>query len=311
MPAHKERRRLAFVDRAFVRRLRTSGVVGGTVLNILRLLRLNESALRMIHRADLEHCREFFNTGENQRRIDSICRSLGDEQSVVTFLRAIRYQQSYRRCDAPKYTRDQYFADGVVSLSDTEVFVDCGAFTGDTVKVFLAECGGRYSRIVCFEPDPKNFAKLAKKTRKHKGLSLIQAGVWKESGTLQFIDGLEVASRVADANYSGHRVLVDVAAIDATEACRGVTYLKMDVEGAETEALLGAEETIRASRPKLAISIYHKPEDMLDIPEHLHSTFPGYKLYVRHHSPEAGDTVLYAIPDRWPGPSGRALAGDG
>ena len=77
-----------------------------------------------------------------------------------------------------------------------------------------------------------------------------------------------------------------------------MTYLKMDIEGAEMEALRGAEKTIRAFSPTLAISIYHSPEDMMDIPEYVHSTFPAIS-YTYGPSREAYETVLYAIPNRW------------
>lgn len=71
--------------------------------------------------------------------------------------------------------------------------------------------------------------------------------------------------------------------------------IKMDVEGAELESLKGARETILRNRPKLAICIYHKPEDMTEIPLYIKSLVPEYKFFVRHHSNYFAETVLYAI----------------
>jgi hypothetical protein len=76
-----------------------------------------------------------------------------------------------------------------------------------------------------------------------------------------------------------------------------VTFIKMDVEGAELNALKGAEKTILKDKPKLAICIYHSNEDMVCIAEYIHNLAPEYKLYVRQHFlfPSAAETVLYAI----------------
>ena len=75
-----------------------------------------------------------------------------------------------------------------------------------------------------------------------------------------------------------------------------VTFIKMDIEGAEYEALLGAKETIQKNKPKLAISIYHKPEDIISIPKLIKSMVPNYRLYIRHYSNADNETVLYANP---------------
>ena len=76
----------------------------------------------------------------------------------------------------------------------------------------------------------------------------------------------------------------------------GVTFIKMDIQGSELAALHGAENTIRKSKPKLAICIYHKPEDLITIPQYIYSVMPDYKLYLRNHQFISKETVLYAIP---------------
>lgn len=287
-----------FVNRPFVRRIRATGAISGTALKVLRLLHLHLPALRAIHRPEIEHSKKYYSKKDNVRRIDKICGILEDEKSVDAFLHMIRFQRGYRKEDAPEYADGHYFPDDIVTLTDHEVFVDCGAFTGDTVKTFVKKCNGRYSRIVCLEPDASNAKKLLRRTKKYDKVALVRAGAWKENGVLSFNGGMGYVSKIADAHTEGRLVALEVVAIDEIEACQGVTYLKMDIEGAEMDALLGAEETIRTFSPKLAISIYHSPEDMLDIPEYLHANFPGYRFHVRHHAhDEAAETVLYAIPD--------------
>lgn len=75
-----------------------------------------------------------------------------------------------------------------------------------------------------------------------------------------------------------------------------MTFIKMDIEGAELEALHGCRDTIIKYRPKLAICVYHKPEDIIEIPSYIHEIVPEYKLYLRHHSKDLSETVLYALP---------------
>ena len=74
-----------------------------------------------------------------------------------------------------------------------------------------------------------------------------------------------------------------------------VTLIKMDIEGAELQSLKGAKRIIQHDKPKLAICIYHKPEDMVEIPLYIKELVPEYKLYIRHHSSNVSDTVLYAV----------------
>lgn len=85
-------------------------------------------------------------------------------------------------------------------------------------------------------------------------------------------------------------------ALDDYLAGRQVTFLKMDVEGAEEEVLKGARNTIMQQHPRLAVSVYHKLSDIQTLPELILSYYPGYRLYLRHYSFSDYDTVLYALP---------------
>lgn len=86
-----------------------------------------------------------------------------------------------------------------------------------------------------------------------------------------------------------------MTSIDEELEGKRVTFIKMDVEGAELAALQGAQHVIRKQHPKLAICVYHKPEDIIDIPSYILSLDPGYRLFLRHYSPFEDETVLYAI----------------
>ena len=126
---------------------------------------------------------------------------------------------------------------------------------------------------------------------------MIKAAAWNSDTELCFEKGREkkhgqgIASCVSDCGS----VKVKARSIDSVLDGEKCTFIKMDIEGSELNALRGAEKTIKKYHPKLAICIYHKPEDIVDIPRYLHQICPGYKMYLRHYSNCDVETVLYAI----------------
>ena len=101
---------------------------------------------------------------------------------------------------------------------------------------------------------------------------------------------------VSDDCEAGESIVrIPVVDIDSVPECQNATWIKMDIEGAEMAALKGARNTILRNKPKLTISIYHSDEDMIRIAEYIHELVPEYRLYIRHHSSNKAETVLYAI----------------
>lgn len=176
-----------------------------------------------------------------------------------------------------------------------EIFIDCGAYDGETIKGFIEFSEGKYDKIYSFEPIP-GYYKNTLQNIKNAGIQkveLIQKGVWSSKAVFNFTDAGQ-ASRINDSGT----IPVEVVAIDEIiPKNEKVTFIKMDVEGAEFEALKGAENTIRRCRPNLAICIYHKPTDVVEIPALITHFFSGYKFYIRHHHLILlEETVLYALP---------------
>ena len=126
-------------------------------------------------------------------------------------------------------------------------------------------------------------------------IHFIEKGCWSKDGILTFYDAQSSSRIVGDAQISNEYISVPVCSIDSE--LKGVvpTFIKMDIEGAEMEALWGAVEIIKSFKPRLAISVYHKPEDMTDIMEYLLQINPDYKFYLRHYSSCCWETVLYAL----------------
>lgn len=173
-----------------------------------------------------------------------------------------------------------------------EIVVDAGSFDGQTESEIMKWGGENIKKIYAFEPDPDNIIKCREYFRKHKlqCVELIEKGTWNKSTSMKIQNGGTAGSKVsADGNKN-----VSLIKIDEAVGNDKVTFIKMDVEGAELKSLQGAKETIKRNKPRLAVCIYHKDKDLYEIPEFIHSLVPEYRFYIRHYSSNDWETVLYA-----------------
>ena len=184
-----------------------------------------------------------------------------------------------------------YFPSDLCPLLEDDVFVDCGAFDGDTVDLFLRECGGHFSAVVAFEPDFRNFARLREKMGNTAAISLRHAATGAVDGKARLVAEGGPASAIGDGDEE-----VDCVTLDEALAGCLPTYLKMDIEGAELDTLSGATRIIRDESPVLAICCYHRQDHLWKIPLFIHSQNAGYRFHLRPHDREMWDLVCYAIP---------------
>ncbi len=190
----------------------------------------------------------------------------------------------------------QYFED-FMCCNDGETFIDAGALNLNTTMQFMKHCmkyGVTDSKVIAFEPDVISFKKMQKiiKDKHIENVEVVNAGLYSSNTILQF-NLLGNGSSSISENGSTN---VNVVMLDSKIQDK-VTFIKMDIEGAELEALKGCQKTILKYKPKLAICVYHKPEDIIKIPLYIKSLVPEYKLYMRHYSNSVNETVLYAIVD--------------
>ena len=196
--------------------------------------------------------------------------------------------------------KNQYFAADIISFQDNEVFLDCGSYGFETSKNLLSKCA-TVKTIYAFEPIASDELKENIRACPHSDARLVEAAVWNEKGEIDFIQEDKMGSYIDGARgfrCSPTREKTRVKTVkldDIVDPDVEVTLIKMDVEGAELMALRGAERIIINQKPKMAISIYHKPEDLTEIPRFIKTLVPEYRLYVRHYSPVAWETILYAV----------------
>ncbi len=235
---------------------------------------------------------------------------LEDDFSKATYANMILARMGKAAQD-PAFTRSGQTYFGIPEferIKFDEVFVDCGAYVGDTIEHFLTVRLGECSKIFAFEPADKNFRALSIRTNRLKdewGLSdnqiaLIQAGVGEENyqTSLKSTMANDYATCVTfsvEQKCTGVGGGIPVVSLDSYFCEQAISFLKADIEGYEWKMLHGAEQVIKRDQPKLALSIYHSAFDMYRIPLWLQSKSPDYKLFVRQHYPcEPWDTVLYA-----------------
>jgi FkbM family methyltransferase len=224
---------------------------------------------------------------------------LDDEESRGEYLLQLSYLLSamdYLEVARPP-AREWYFPRQLVELSPEEVFVDCGAYDGDTIVNYLEACGGSFGKIVAFEPDPLAFARLhdlvedlAPTARSR--IDLRKTAVGAKATTLRFEGGGTPGSRVAEDGS----LAVECVPLDAALQGSPPTFIKMDIEGGEEEALRGATQIIRAHRPILAICVYHLQAHLYRLPLLIRDICHDYRLFMRRLGND-GDLVCFAVPN--------------
>jgi len=182
-----------------------------------------------------------------------------------------------------------------MNFSENETIVDCGAFTGDTLEQYYNQVGS-FNYYYALEPNPYNSEKLRDKVKNLRlnNVDIIEVGSWNEKGKLTFfLNGDQTNLTFDKESQSASNINVDT--IDNICKCNA-SFIKMDIEGAEKQAILGAVNTISTQRPKLAISVYHKKDDLISIPKIIKSLYPDYQFYFRLHHHLGMDAILYAVP---------------
>lgn len=188
-----------------------------------------------------------------------------------------------------------YFDRIIIKLTNNEVFVDCGGYTGDTVESFILHSHNQYKKIFLFEPDESIIKTAQENLKKYPDIFFINKGIGKMNGKL-FFD--EKGSIGGGSIVTHGKTEITITSLDDTVSSFQPTYIKMDIEGSEMHALQGAVETISSCRPKLAISVYHHPYDIFKITEYMQNLQLNYEFYLRHYSRMYDDTVLYCIPNQ-------------
>jgi FkbM family methyltransferase len=222
-----------------------------------------------------------------------------DDESRRQFVAHIRFRLLLAFDALPEGADGDYFsAEFLAPLPADTTFVDCGAYDGDTIRLFLQHRKDGFREILAFEPDPGNYARLRSYV----------AGLPTAIGRLITTYPMGVGARRERATFSatgnmgasfdgaGNCVVETIALHEVIPGDLRSLFIKLDVEGAEDAALAGAEPLIRGAKPLLAVSVYHRPDDLWTIPLDLHAMNPDYRLFLRTLGHDGTDVICYAVP---------------
>jgi FkbM family methyltransferase len=216
-----------------------------------------------------------------------------DDKSRTEYIKQIDFRRSgsalLPRENDPANT---YFDSSVYKILRNERFVDCGAFDGDAIRALTEHIGAFPEFVHAFEPDPANLAILNDYATGNTAITVHNCALGSSPGTMKFTAQGDVASKVS---ASGDHT-VRIYTLDSVLSDFHPTLIKMDIEGSEADAIVGATAIIKFDAPVLAICLYHKLSDIWRIPALVHSINPDYKLYLRRYAQDCWETVLYAVP---------------
>jgi len=237
------------------------------------------------------HIEKLNSMKDNLLRLIKICED--DESKKVCLETAEKwFDEAHKKISV---VPNQYFMKDIMNLGNRESFVDIGAFDGDTIDEFLMQVDHQYDAIYALEMDRKIYEKLVNKVQAlpedlKKKIFLFQLGAWDTEKTISYNSNMTSSVINPDGDE-----LANVKPLDDILQGKKITFIKMDIEGAELNALYGSQKLIRRYKPKLAICTYHKTEHLWEIPFYIKQLYPEYKIYIRHHDFDEHETVCYAV----------------
>lgn len=228
-----------------------------------------------------------------------------DRKSVITY-NALLYTMltgDTKSC-MEVMEKDMYFSLPEFSGTFDEIFVDAGAFTGDSVERFIWENLGTFQHIYAFEPGDRQFKALEVRMERlykewgieREKVSLEKKGVSNKESKMSCIYTDDYAIRHTLSSEEGKNS-VETCTLDGYLAGKAVSFIKVDIEGMEMQFLEGAKNTIMQYKPKMALCAYHYPCDLYSIAKYVKQLVPEYKFKLRLHAPFFGDFVLYCYLD--------------
>lgn len=270
-------------------RLRKLGFTNVAPFMLLQALDPARFPPHMFHRGLLE------DLAENLPRYRELAEAVADDHSRAVLAAVIEYRLNADPAVLEPIVEWELYGPGnLLDYGGDEVYVDAGAFDGDSIRLFIKRVDGRFDKVIAFEPDPVTFGRLQANFTAEPRVHPIQAGLHRAKATLRFDDAGTRGSVLVEAGG----ITVPVVGLDEVLKGERVTYIKMNIEAAEIEALAGGAAAIRQWKPKLAISAYHMPDHLWRVPATIRGLVPDYRIFFRQHDGGIIETVTYALPSK-------------
>lgn len=233
---------------------------------------------------------------DNEKDIRHCFRLFADDASRREFVEQLRFRYwlDSESMSPSKLAKQTYF---LVPAHKDEVFADCGALDGDSIRAFIDHSGGHFEHVIGFEPDPNSnkllvsyLASLPEPMRSHA--TAFPYAVGSRNEWVEFNVTSSAASRIS----TGGSAKVECRKLDDVPWPISPTYIKMDIEGAEPEALAGGRQLLATKLPVLAVCVYHRSQHLWEIPSHMHSISDSYDIFLRRYAEDCWELVCYAVP---------------
>jgi FkbM family methyltransferase len=234
-----------------------------------------------------------------RKAISRLFDMLADDESRRVLVAKLRFYLTLEKdlIETMRSTERIYFDPTIYSLHDDEIVVDGGAFRGDTLAQFLNACRGKFRRYYAFEPDPEVFETLKRVALSEpEKINCLRVGLFDKVGNVSFNVSGGVDTRIAEKSSAPSVRLPVLDLSSYFDSREPPTLIKMDIEGAETAALHGARALLKKASIRLAVSAYHSPKDLWEIPLIISDLVPNHRIFLRHYTREVDDTVCYGIP---------------
>ncbi|MFA6988606.1 MAG: FkbM family methyltransferase [Candidatus Gastranaerophilaceae bacterium] len=244
------------------------------------------------HESLLKIKKDLLDIVENKNKYIESYNLFKDDESKELFSTIINYRTTldFNTLKSTYLSRKNiYFENGIINLSTDEVFVDGGAYDGSTSLDFINRTQNSYKKIYVFEPCESFMQNSIQSLKNYKNIEFVKQGIFETAQNLYFNDSLNYGSKI---EQNGN-VLISTATIDEV-AKEDASFIKFDIEGNEASGLKGAKQTIIKNKPKLAICLYHKPEDLWEIPLLIKEFNPLYNFHLRYYE-SICEIVVYAV----------------
>lgn len=232
---------------------------------------------------------------ENRARFSNVYDGLCDAESKFIFEKIVSFRET-QNVEYLKHFRDlqeiQYF-EPFLKKSSSAVFYDVGCFDGKTTEDFI-QWNGNFSNVIYFEPFIENFKICKNKFSQNENVIGVNAAVSNMTGSARLSGGEDTATIDQNGDMNVELLKLDELVPDKFLP---PTFVKIDIEGGEMDALKGMKNIIKKYSPQIAVSVYHKPTDFVDIPEFILSQNKSYKIYLRHYTESIYETVMFFIPE--------------
>jgi len=222
-----------------------------------------------------------------------------DDESIWQYVHHLLFRLTLDFDLLPINDHEGYYPSrSIAELPTATTFVDCGAYDGDTVREFLNHQADSFHAIHAFEPDPDNYRKLqayvaALKPHISSRISCYKAGTGDRRGNVSFDAAGNMSSSLTEKGTTAVEIVrLDDINIESAKAL----FIKLDVEGFERESLLGARKLIEEQTPLIALSAYHRPNDLWELPRLLRELNANYRFFLRTHGEDGMDVICYAVP---------------